>query len=394
MPAKRAAALSIALALLGLGLAITIASVHSQLAGTVGHASFCNVNETVNCDVVLSSEYAYFLAVPVAWWAIVAYLVIAALAGLAGWAGRASQRRQAATGLFAAAIGGIVYSAFLAYVSFFMLYTVCLLCSGLYVVNLGLLVTSSILFATARAAAREQETWQGRTRLITGGAIAAAVMLIGLVAWKASDGGQSALTPDPAFADWYLKLPVVTVGSSGGHAKGDQTARVTIVEFSDFQCGHCARAYRSLKSVLPRFPKDVQVRFHHFPLDSSCNPSMKQSFHKYACLAAMAAECAGGQGKFWEYHDLLFENQSALDRDSLLDYAERVGLDRAQFLSCLESEAPRQAIARDVADGMRLNIESTPTFFLNGRQLPGAREAADLERAIRLERSAHTTGAS
>ena len=89
----------------------------------------------------------------------------------------------------------------------------------------------------------------------------------------------------------------------------------------------------------------------------------------------MAAECAGAQGSFWEYHDLLFENQSTLDRDSLLAYAQRVGLDRAAFLACLDSDAPREAIARDVAEGMRLGIESTPTLFLNGRTITGAPRA-------------------
>ena len=143
---------------------------------------------------------------------------------------------------------------------------------------------------------------------------------------------------------------------------------------------------------MPRLQKDVQVRFHHFPLDAACNPAIKQSFHKYACLAALAAECAGAAGKFWEYHDLLFDHQSALDRDSLLSYAQQVGIDRAQFLACLDSDAARSAIARDVAHGMRLNIESTPTFFLNGRQLAGARQPGELESAIRFERDALSTG--
>jgi len=167
---------------------------------------------------------------------------------------------------------------------------------------------------------------------------------------------------------------------------------VTVIEFSDFECGHCANAYRSLKQVLPRFQKDVQLRFHHFPLDSACNPMVKHSLHKYACLAAQAAECAGAHGRFWEYHDLLFDNQSHLDRDSLIAYAQRVGIDRDTFLACLDSEAPRQAIARDVAEGVRLGIESTPTFFLNGRTITGAPRADALGYAIQLERAAQQRG--
>ena len=78
----------------------------------------------------------------------------------------------------------------------------------------------------------------------------------------------------------------------GGHSKGQADAVVTVIEFSDFECGHCANAYRSLKQVLPYYQKDVQVRFHHFPLDAACNPAVKHSVHQYACLAAMAADGA------------------------------------------------------------------------------------------------------
>ena len=122
------------------------------------------------------------------------------------------------------------------------------------------------------------------------------------------------------------------------------------------------------------------------------HPAVKSAGHQYACLAAQASECAAEQGRFWEYHDLLFDNQSLLDRDSLIGYAERVGIARDTFLACLASEAPRQAIARDVAEGMRLGIESTPTFFLNGRTITGAPRADKLNYVIQLERAARQRG--
>ena len=99
----------------------------------------------------------------------------------------------------------------------------------------------------------------------------------------------------------------------------------------------------------------------------------------------MASECAAAQGRFWEYHDLLFENQSALDRDSLINYAQRLGLDHTQFIACLESDEPRRAVARDVKEGDRLGVTSTPTLFFNGRTVAGALESDKVEHAIRLE---------
>jgi protein-disulfide isomerase len=191
---------------------------------------------------------------------------------------------------------------------------------------------------------------------------------------------------DPEFSRWYMDLPVTTIEAAGGHSKGGP-ASVVMVEFSDFECGHCAKAFRNLKQVLPRFGTDVELVFRHYPLSASCNPAVTGTGHPYACLAAMASECAAVQGRFWEYHDLLFENQSALDRDSLLSYADRLSLDREEFVACLESEMPRRRIANDVEIGTRHGVQSTPTFFLNGRTVAGALAPDKLEHAIRLERA-------
>jgi len=392
MAAKRAAIATVVLALIGLLIAANLAYLHAQLKVGAGYTSWCAINSEVNCDVVLTSEYASFLGVPIAYLALLTYVGIAAAAAAVLLSPRASRRRQLATGLFAVSVWSVVFSLYLLYVSLFILGALCLLCSGLYVVNLVLLACTAMLYSSVRVAARGREVWPGQMRLLAGTVAAAVVVLVGVVGWKASTGEQM-LTPgeikekDPEFYAWYNNLPTTSANLAGGHVKGQANALVTLTEFSDFECGHCANAYRSLKQILPRYQKDVQVRFHHFPLDAACNPAVKHSVHQYACLAAMASECAGAQGRFWEYHDLLFDHQSNLDRDSLLEYANRAGLDRAAFLQCLDSDAPRQAIARDVADAMRLGIESTPTFFLNGRTITGAPRATALGYAIQLERA-------
>jgi len=397
MAVKRAAIATCIVAVIGLVIALNLSYLHAKLATGAGYVSWCTINPEVNCDVVLSSEYASFLGVPVAAWAVLTYLGIAIAALGVVRTQRASRRRQLVTALFAAGVWSVVFSLYLLAVSLFVLGTMCLLCSGLYVVNLGLLVSTARLHSAVRVPVREQDAWQERTRLIAGASAAAALILLGIVGWKASRGEQVLTAEeiklkDPEFYAWYTKLPMATGDLSGGHTKGQDDALVTVIEFSDFECGHCANAYHSLKQVLPRYQKDVQVRFHHFPLDPACNPAVKHSLHQYACLAAMASECAAAQGRFWEYHDLLFENQSKLDRDSLLDYADRLGLERSAFVACLDSDATKQAIAADVAAGMRLGIESTPTFFLNGRTITGAPRADALGYAIQLERAARQHG--
>ena len=105
------------------------------------------------------------------------------------------------------------------------------------------------------------------------------------------------------------------------------------------------------------------------------------AFHdRNACLAAMSAECAGQQGKFWEYHDRLFDNQGSLSRSAFLRFAEELGLDRERFVSCLESDETRRAVQSDVAEGDRLGITSTPTLFINRRSVRGALDSVSLER--------------
>ena len=394
MSAKRATVTTAFVALIGLIISGVIAYVHRNLAASSGYTSFCNVNESVNCDVVLSSSQAYFAGVPVAWWAMLTYLFVGVLAAIGSRATRATSRRRAATILFAVAASGLAYSLYLAGVSFFVLRAVCLLCSGLYLVNAVLVVTSWMLLRSVRAeghsAMRGRDVWRARTRLITVGATATVAVFLALAWWGFNDGRVSSQNINdlaarhPDFYRWYNALPVTSLSPAGGHAKGGP-ANVVIEEFSDFQCGHCAKAYWSMKRALPRFGTDVQVVFHHFPLNAACNPSVEGSSHGDACLAAMASECAAAQGRFWEYHDLLFENQSALDRNSLIDYAQRLGFDRNQFIVCLESDNPRRAVARDVKEGDRLGVTSTPTLFFNGRTVPGALDSDKLEHAIRFE---------
>ncbi len=389
MSSKRVAGLVGALAVAGFAISAYIAQVHSQIAAD--QAPGCDINETVSCSIVLSSKYAYlFGTIPVAWVALGAYALFGVAAALLMFSlDRAGQRRRVAGLVFAGSIGAAIYSIALAWIAVMVLHAVCLLCTGLYVVNAAMLIAAAVLLNTIR-----RETTRGRSeddfslvRWVGGGAAIGLFAVVALIAWEAT---RQRVVNDPDFKVWYMARPLVAQLPSGGHAKGNPESSVVIAEFSDFECGHCARVYRTLKTVWPRYRTDLRIEFHHYPLDSACNPAVSSSFHRNACLAAFASECASAQEAFWPYHDILFDNQQDLSRDNLIRFADQVGLDRDAFLKCLDGDEARAAVARDVAEGKRLEIKSTPTLFLNHRTVVGALEEDKLELAIRIERELST----
>jgi protein-disulfide isomerase len=160
-----------------------------------------------------------------------------------------------------------------------------------------------------------------------------------------------------------------------GPAQGIASAPVTLIEFSDFQCPYCGKARTTLAQLRARFKDDLRIVYRHLPLD----------FHPEALDAAYASVCAQQQERFWEYHDLLFDNPKELGRKHLVEYAKQAGLDRDDFESCLGSEAPRQQVAVDMRLAEALGLRATPSFFVNGLMLQGALPFDDFEALIQSE---------
>jgi protein-disulfide isomerase len=142
------------------------------------------------------------------------------------------------------------------------------------------------------------------------------------------------------------------------HVLGPEHAPVTVVEYGDFECPNCRNAMPAVKMLLKRFENEVRFAFRHFPLEE---------VHPHALVAAEAAECAGAQGKFWQMHDLLFENQSHLKPKHLLLYAEQLGLDMAQYVAAMDDEVYLQRVREHIDSGRRSHLRATPGFFVNGK---------------------------
>jgi protein-disulfide isomerase len=155
-----------------------------------------------------------------------------------------------------------------------------------------------------------------------------------------------------------FRAPVAAVGPS----RGATAASVTIVEFADFQCPFCKRAEESLRTIMERHPSDVRLVFRNLPLTQ---------IHPYALLAAEAGVCAERQRKFWEMHDAMYADQSALDAKSLLETALRLGLNGPTFSACLQDASTPHFLDQDFSAARDLGLTGTPYFFINGRPLDG-----------------------
>ena len=173
------------------------------------------------------------------------------------------------------------------------------------------------------------------------------------------------------------------IGVDDDPVLGDAAAKVTIIEFGDYQCPSCRLFW---KDVEPRLKKDyidtgkVKLVFRDFPL---------MQIHPEALLAAMAVDCAGEQGKYWQYHDKVFREQYNKGDDvirfkaaDLKKWAKDVGVDQAKFDQCVDSEKYKNEVMKDKADGDAAGVQGTPTFFINGRVMGGAQQYPEYKKLI------------
>ena len=166
-----------------------------------------------------------------------------------------------------------------------------------------------------------------------------------------------------------LTLPV----GARDHAQGPETAPVTLVEYGDYECPYCGRAYPIVKALQRHMGGSLRFVFRNFPISE---------IHPHAAKAAEAAEAAGERGKFWEMHDLLFEHQKALGVEDLAGYAQRLGMDLDAFADQLGRGAFEPRVREDFMSGVRSGVNGTPTFFINGARHDGSWDLPTLTEAV------------
>jgi protein-disulfide isomerase len=191
-----------------------------------------------------------------------------------------------------------------------------------------------------------------------------------------------ALRKDP----WIMPARLTQNIVGDDHVLGRSDALVTIVEYGDYQCPHCGRAYHVMKAIRGHIGAPLRFVFRNFPLSQ---------IHAFAEQAARAAEAAALQGQFWAMHDALFEHQDELQMSDLLGRAADLDLDISRFEHDLHSEAVAARIRRDVASGLQSEVQGTPTFFINGERHDGANDERTIltvvENLLRVHHAPHVS---
>jgi protein-disulfide isomerase len=182
---------------------------------------------------------------------------------------------------------------------------------------------------------------------------------------------------DGLYADAGLRVALVPPRieveiPEGEPTKGPADAPITIVEFSDFECGYCKRVEKTVDQLFVDYPGQIRVIYRDFPIRN----------HMRAEPAAIAARCAGDQGKYWEYHSNLFQVSGNLLDDDLKSRAEQLGLDMVSFNQCFDNDVYKDAVRLSFAHGSAVGVKGTPTFFINGRRLAGAKPIGDFKEII------------
>jgi protein-disulfide isomerase/uncharacterized membrane protein len=337
--------------------------------GTAGFKSFCNISEAMNCDAVTASRFAEIvpglpLSSLVAGW-FFGLLILGLMARVETW------RREAV--LVTTLLSGFasLYSVALLAVMVFIIHKFCLFCLlidatnfALFGIGLSLVSGRGSLFGGVR--------W---SKIQSNLLLVAGAMLVLVVILRPSE--ENART-DQAKAELEYTVkqtlehpPVEIKTPPTAPILGNPNAPITIHEFSDFQCPFCKRGAVLMNQVLARHADKVRVIFMPFPLDNACNRLITRPMHPYSCALARGAFCAAGEGKFKPVYEKIFEDQDLLTADSATKIPVENGVADAKLKDCIDSEYAKKAISESIEEGIRLKVESTPTFYVNGRRIEG-----------------------
>lgn len=385
--------LIIVLAALGLGASIAALYVHYQMLADPTYTSFCDVNETVSCEAVLTSQYGSVAGVPVAAGGAIWSALILLLAVFGMTPARSEKAGAVAGYIFILSTIGLAGALYLGYASFFILRQMCPLCMTMYVAVIGLFVVSGAAasgLGTLPARLGRDVTTAARNPLAATLAVVWLVASVSLVAFFPREAPLADIAAEPAaptetlgadeisqFTAWMDVQPREDLGLPASGAK------VMVVKFNDYQCPACRQAYlayRSLQqSMEMKYPGQVVFVNVDYPLESECNQG---GIHSAACEAAVAVRLAKAKNRGPEMEAWLFSNQDGLTRDRVKE-----GLTEVAQVTDFDDRYTEMlsAVRADAQLGQKVQITGTPTFFINGIRIGSTLRPSYMEAAIEHE---------
>ena len=374
--------------------------VHYRLVMEPGYLSFCDISPTVNCTEVYLSRFGSVQGVPVALGGVMWFGLALAL-GVLGGRGAPETLENLPAYLLVMSTLALATVFYLAYASFFVLQTLCVLCATVYVAGVGIFLVSSTS-VSVRMTALPRRAWDDVRRLTAAPVVLGLLVLfvvgsasaVALFPRESSAGGAAANGSTPPvtadarseFERWWEAQPRVDMLVS---AEG---ATVLVVKFNDYQCPACAQTYRNYQRIFSKYrtshPGAVRLVVKDYPLDPECNENAPRGPHDAACEAAVAVRLAGRTEQAERMEEWLFSNQDAFSPERVRAAARDIG-----GVEDFDAEYARtlEHVRADIALGEILEVTGTPTFFVNGVPLAGglAPEYFDAAIAYELEQAEH-----
>jgi len=324
----------------------------------------CNIGEMFSCSAVNTSEYgvlsghlSFLPNVPLAFLGFAFYGSILVLA-VNVWSESNNSEGESRFSHFGSTLGvfsgiALLLSFYLAYISGVEIGAWCLYCIGMYGCN-AILFLCGVLW--------QWDVPKGKDISIQTFLTPFAILTVISVFFSST--AQETIVSK---GNWSIEKvePEGTIFDGSEPIFGMRSAPYTLLEFADFQCPHCAQMTPDIKKLVSEYSHVIHLKYKHFPLSNICNPSIKSLFHKQACQAAYAADCAGKQGKFWDMSKLIFVNGSHLEDKSYPFLAKQIRINVDLFSACMKEPSTKKGISSDIQAAESFGITGTPALYLH-----------------------------
>ncbi len=398
---KRSGWFVIILGAAGLVICLYLYSFHIELLmGEIKSGPLCDAESGLGCHSVASGPYSSLLGFPLAAWGAVFFITLMLLGfgGIIFWqdSGRVFLRWA-----FILAVFGLAFDLYLAYTMIFRIRAICWLCAATYAINfLIIVVLVKGVWQEPRPRISLHAIFPGTPdaqgidlyyRNVIKGILIGGILFAAVAALAGSQFLSRSLTEndreqlEKVLNNLSQQKPSV-IEVQNRPAMGAEDASVLVVEFSDFLCPFCAKASKYIKLAESGTHDSVRFVFRHLPLDRSCNSRLRTDLHPGSCLLAEGSACAFEQDKFWEYHDRAFETDKQISPSKVMEIASNIGLDLDEFKSCMDSGRGLKVVNEDITAAYNAGVKSTPTLFINGRQLQGVPKPWVLNEILRYSK--------